>query len=57
MDIVKSPKYDGYQHELASVVYNIFDKNAAGTSHTGTGISFETQQLAEKLYEPIITKF
>ena len=26
-NISKNPKYDGYQHGLASVVYKFFDKN------------------------------
>ena len=26
-NIAKDPKYDGYQRELASMVYNFFDKN------------------------------
>ena len=25
-DIAKNPKYDGYQHGLASIVYKFFDK-------------------------------
>ena len=25
-NIAKNPKYDGYQRELASMVYNFFDK-------------------------------
>ena len=25
-NIAKNPKYDGYQHGLASMVYNFFDK-------------------------------
>ena len=41
-NIAKNPKYDGYQHRLASMVYNFFDKKSTGTfTHTGTGIIFE----------------
>ena len=29
-NIVKNPKYDGYQRELASIVYKFFDKQSAG---------------------------
>ena len=30
-NIAKTPKYDGYQRGLASVVYKFFDKNSAGS--------------------------
>ena len=53
--IANNPKYDGYQRELASLVYKIFDKNSKGS-----GIKNEikeTQQLANELHKPIITKF
>ena len=33
-DIAKSPKYDGYQRGLASMVYKFFDKKSAGSSVT-----------------------
>ena len=29
-DIAKTPKYDGYQRGLASMVYKVFDKKSAG---------------------------
>ena len=29
-NIAKEPKYDGYQRELASLVYKFFDKKTAG---------------------------
>ena len=29
-NIAKNPKYDGYQHGLASVVYKFFDKKTSG---------------------------
>ena len=29
--IAKNPKYNGYQHGLASMVYNFFDKKSAGS--------------------------
>ena len=29
-NIAKSPKYDGYQSRLASMVYKLFDKKSAG---------------------------
>ena len=32
--ISKSPKYDGYQRGLASVVYKFFDKKSSGSSIT-----------------------
>ena len=37
--------------------YKYFDKKYTGTStHTGTGINFENQQLAEELNKTIIGK-
>ena len=30
-NIVKNPKYDGYQRGLASMVYNFFDKKSKGS--------------------------
>ena len=49
-EIVKNPKYDGYQRALASMVYNCFDKK------TGSGISVN-EQVAEELHKPVIKKF
>ena len=51
--IASYPKYDGYQSELTSMVYKLFDKKS---EQTGTGIS-GNQRLANKLHEPIIRKF
>ena len=31
-NIAKNPKYNGYQHGLASMVYKFFDKNPASLS-------------------------
>ena len=33
-NIAKSPKYDGYQRGLASMVYKIFDKKTKGSGVT-----------------------
>ena len=52
--IGNNPKYDGYQRELASMVYKFFDKKSKGT-----GIKNEikeNQQLANELHKPIIRK-
>ena len=47
----KYPKYDTYQHGLASVVYQVIDKNsrdvATSVTHKRTRINSENQQLAE----------
>ena len=52
-DVAKNSKYDGYQHQLASMVYKCFDKKSA--THKGTGINsgIKTQQLADKVHNPI----
>ena len=38
-DIVKDPKYDGYQGELALMVYKIFDKIISGSGIKNENIS------------------
>ena len=54
-NIAKNPKYDGYQRELASMVYKFFDKKSTGS---GVNIPLEfNEQLAEELNKPIIRKF
>ena len=51
--IASDPKYDGYQRELASMVYKFFDKKSSGK-----GIVNEPNyQLASELHKPIIRKF
>ena len=53
--IAKSPKYDGYQRGLASMVYKFFDKNS---KESGVNILLDfNEQLAKKLNKPIIRKF
>ena len=56
--IASDPKYDGYQRELASMVYKFFDKKSALLNKSsGSGIVNEpNDQLANKLHEPIATK-
>ena len=52
-NITRSPKYDGYQRGLASMVYKFFDKKSKGG-----GIANEPNyQLANELHKPIIRKF
>ena len=54
-NIAKNPKYDGYEHRFASMVYNLLGKKSA--TYTGTEIYSENQQLAEELHKLIIRKF
>ena len=63
-NIAKNPKYDGYQRELASMVYNFVDKRSASLtdiSVSGGSIANneikQNLQLAEELLKPIIRKF
>ena len=54
-NIAKNSKYDGYQRELASMVYTFFDK-----SSTGGGVNIPlrlNEQLAKEFCKPIIRKF
>ena len=54
-NIVKNPKYDGYQRGIASMVYRFFDKKASDSGIKNENMS--DQQLAEELHKPIIKKF
>ena len=51
--IARDPKYDGYQREIASMVYTFFDKKSRGS-----GVATEPNyQLANELHKKIIRKF
>ena len=50
-NIAKTPKYDGYQRGLASMVYKFFDKKSADS---GVNTNVNNEKLAEELHEPII---
>ena len=63
-NIAKNPKYDGYQRELASMVYKCFDKTSVSLSDksvSGSGVPNneikQNLQLAQELHKPIIRKF
>ena len=62
-NIAKNPKYNGYQRGLASMVYKFFDKKTSGSCIKNESTSnkppldLATQELAEELHKPIITKF
>ena len=54
-NIAKSPKYDGYQRDLTSMVYTFFDKKP-----WVSGVSNEikqNEQLTEELQKQIFRKF
>ena len=54
-NIAKSPKYDGYQRGLASMVYKFFDKKSKSG---GVKIPLDSNEdLAKELHKPIIRKF
>ena len=55
LNVAKTPKYDGYQRGLASMVYKFFDKKSKGS-----GVNIEVthnEQLAKELHKPIIRNF
>ena len=60
--IAKNPKYDGYQHGLASMVYKASDKkptSLADKSASGGCIKNENisnKELSEELYKSIFSK-
>ena len=57
--ITSDPKYDGYQRELASMVYKFFYKKSTSLGKSsGSGIVNEPNyKLANELHIPIIRKF
>ena len=57
LNMAKISKYNGYECGLASMVCKCFDKSSAASTHKGTGINSENQQLVEELHKPIIRKF
>ena len=53
-NFAKNPKYDGYQRDLASMIFGFFNKKS-----NGVGVNNEikqNEQLAEELHKPIIKK-
>ena len=56
-NIAKSPKYDGYQRGLASMVYKFFDKKSAGNGVNMHANNEHPLDSAEELHKPIIRKF
>ena len=62
-NIAKNPKYDGYQHEFASIVYKSFDKETSGSGIKNENVTnkhplnLAMRELAEELHKPIIRKF
>ena len=54
-NIAKNPKYDGYQRDLASMVYKLFAKKSPGSGIKNENMS--DQKLAEELRKPITRKF
>ena len=63
LNIAKTPKYDGYQRGLPSVVYKVFDKKKSGRGIKTENIwnkyplDLATRELVEELHKPIIRKF
>ena len=61
-NIASNPKYDGYQRDLASMVYKFFDKKSMGSGiarDTTKPSSLERSSLilADELHKPVIKKF
>ena len=52
-DIASNPEYDGYQRDLASMVYKFFDKKSIGSRIKKDSSSI----LVNELHKPIIKKF
>ena len=56
-DIASNPKYNGYQRDLAGMVYKFFDKKSTGSGITRNTTKSSSSILADKLHKPIIRKF
>ena len=61
-NIASNPEYDGYQRDLASMVYKFFDKKSIGSGTAKpTSIECITKDssliLADELHKPVIRKF
>ena len=58
-NISKNPKYDGYQGEIASMVYKFFDKTSPGSCGNmhANKYAFNNEKLAEELHKPIVKIF
>ena len=56
-NIAKNPKNDGYQKELACMVYKFFDKKSAGSSGNMYTNNKRPLDLDEELHKPMIRKF
>ena len=54
-NIIKNPKYDGWQGDVASMVYKPYDKKTSGSAIKNE--NFSNNEVAEKLHKPIIKKF
>ena len=54
-NIAKNPKFGGYQRGFASMVHNVFDKEASGGAVKNENRS--NQKLADELDKPIVRKF
>ena len=55
-NIAKTPKYDGYQRGLASMVYKFFDKKSKGSGVANDKIK-QNLQLVKELHKTIIRNF
>ena len=54
-NIAKNPKYDGYQWDLASVVYKFFHKKSSSSSFDNK--IKQNEELAEELHKSVIKTF
>ena len=57
-DIASNPEYDGYQRDLASMVYKFFDKKSTGSGFKKLKNTAKpsSSMLADELHKPIIRK-
>ena len=56
-DIASNSEYDGYQRDLASMVYKLFDKKSMGSGIAKDTTKPSSSILAAELHKPVIKKF
>ena len=62
--IASNPEYDGYQRDLASMVYKFFDKKSTGSGFKklknmtkSSSLERSSSILADELHKPVVNKF
>ena len=55
--MAKTPKYDGYQRGLASMVHKFFDKKTVSGAIATSKVGVSVKELVQELHKPAIKQF